>query len=593
MGCDGGGGTSVSDARHHRLARRNADAWIAVGLALLTVLVVGMSAQSLGFTRDEGYYFKAAEQYWRWYEVLGRGLVEGEPLRAFSSDVIDRNWSYNHEHPALMKTLFAWGFGFRELTGFPAGAYNAIRFPAWCMAGLSVALVFALARTLLSRRAAVVAAVMWAAMPHVFWHMHVACFDVPVVAAHTWLVLAWVRWRRTAKGALVIGVLFGLAAAVKHNVLPVPALFVLHWLLTEARVDATGASTSRGFTLPKIPLALFSLALVGPLVFIATWPWLWPDPFVRIGGYIGFHLRHEHYPILYFGELLTHPPFPIHFPFVMSAVTIPVPILVAMMVGFVLAAVVAARLLWGRFVAPMAELENSRVPLGDVVREPSGSPALLLAMNAIYPFVLIALPSTPIFGGTKHWMNGLPFLCVLAAWALEEGFARLAAAGVRSHAAAFAVVASLAVVPGVWISARVWPYGLGSYNELIGFTRGAANVGMQRTFWGYEPLEALPLINAKTPRNGRIHFGDTNNDSWRMYRRARTESPSLLREDIGWSNTVRGSAVASVQPQGEFKQQWIDVWNEWEDRTPDVVLHAEGVPVCTVTFRDRRLEWAQ
>ena len=117
--------------------------------------------------------------------------------------------------------------------------------------------------------------------------------------------------------------------------------------------------------------------------------------------------------------------------------------------------------------------------------------------------------------------------------------------------------------------------------ELIGFTRGAANVGMQRTFWGYEPLAALPAINARTDKGGRIHFGDTNQDDYRMYRR-----DHLLRDDIAFSGTVLGSAVASVQPQGEFKEQWMDVWNEWDDRTPDLVLGPEGVPVLTITFHE-------
>ena len=64
-----------------------------------------------------------------------------------------------------------------------------------------------------------------------------------------------------------------------------------------------------------------------------------------------------------------------------------------------------------------------------------------------------------------------------------------------------------------------------------------------------------------------------------MYRR-----DGLLRGDIGYAGGVRGSSVASVQPQGEFKQQWIDVWNEWGDRSPDAVVHIEGVPLATVTF---------
>ena len=64
-----------------------------------------------------------------------------------------------------------------------------------------------------------------------------------------------------------------------------------------------------------------------------------------------------------------------------------------------------------------------------------------------------------------------------------------------------------------------------------------------------------------------------------MYRR-----DGLLRQDIGLSGGVRGAAVAAVQPQGEFKSQWIDVWNEWRKRSPDVVIDIEGVPLGTVTF---------
>lgn len=562
------------------------DTALAVALGILTVVTVGLTAQTLGYTRDEGYYFKAGELYWGWYRALFDGVARGEPLAAFSAEVIDKHWSYNHEHPALMKTLFAWGFGFRELTGFPRDTANALRFPAWVMAGLSVSLVFALARSLLPRRGAVVAASAWALMPHVYWHMHIACFDVPVATAHVWLVLAYWRWRKTWRGALAVGVLFGLAAAVKHNVLPVPGLLVLHWLLVEARWPG---SAPTGVTLPPIPLVFLSLAVVGPAVFLLTWPWLWSAPVERFAGYLAFHLQHEHYPILWFHDLLTRPPFPVSFPFVMSAVTIPVPTLALLLMGLGLAAVVSGRLLWRRMRRaggnPADAAAVTRIPLGHDGEETTGSAALLLALNGLYPFMLIALPSTPIFGGTKHWMNGLPFLCVLGAWAFEEGVARARAAGLRRSAPLAIVVAALAFLPGAWITARVWPHGLGAYNELIGFTRGAANVGMQRTFWGYEPLAALPVINARTPRGGRIHFGDTNHDSWRMYRRARGPLSPHLREDIGFSNTVRGAAVACVQPQGEFKQQWMDVWNAWGDRSPDVVLHAEGVPMATVTFK--------
>lgn len=575
--------------REEERRERRLDVAIAAALFLLTVIVVGVTADSIGYTRDEGYYFKAGEQYWGWFEELGRSFASGDFARPFDKAVIDRHLSYNYEHPVLVKNLFALSWGLlKETFGVVESNAAAFRFPAWLFAGLSVALVYAIGRSLLSRRAALLAALMWISMPRAFWHMHLACFDIPVVAAHSWLVLAYLKGRRTVKGALLVGVAFGLAAAVKHNVLVAPAFFVLHWMLTEAKRPSWSKA---GVRLPAMPLAFFSMAIVGPLVFVAHWPYLWPDILQRIGRYLGFHLHHEHYPILWFGDLLTEPPFPVSFPFVMSAVTVPVPILVLFTLGAGLATFVSARFLWRRFRGEVND-EVTLVLLGrpsrEGEREHSGSTALLLLLNVAFPFALIALPSSPIFGGTKHWMNALPFLCVLGAWALEEGLARLAralpsVADRRRLALVFGGLFLLVVTPGIWLSARVHPYGLSAYNELIGFARGAANVGFQRTFWGYEPRLALPLINEHTPAPRRIHFGDTNYDDWRFYRRDK-----LLDEDIRWSGNVRGASVASVQPQGEFKQQWMDVLNEWEVYGPDEVVHVEGVPLATITFKPER-----
>lgn len=568
------------------LARgRRLDWAIGIGLFLATVVLVGATSDSVGFTRDEGYYFKAGEAYFGWFREVGQALSTGELSRPLERAVIDKHLSYNREHPVLLKNLFALSWGvLKEGLGLFERNSSAFRFPAWLLAGLSVSLVFALGRSLLSRRAALLAALMWLSMPRAFWHMHLACFDIGVCAAHTWLVLAYLKGRSSWRGAVFVGVAFGLAAAVKHNVLLAPAFFVLHWLLVEAKGFSR---VTTGLRVPAVPLAFFAMALIGPVVFLLHWPYLWPDPLPRIGSYLGFHLNHEHYPILWFHELLTKPPFPISFPFVMSAVTVPVPVLFAFVLGAGLAVVVSARFVWLRLCGCAAEPELTRVPLGDPAREPSASPALLLLLNIAFPFALIALPSSPIFGGTKHWMNALPFLCVLGAWAVEEGFARLKAAlsdeRLRARLTgpvAFAALALLVVLPGFLLTARIHPYGLSSYNALIGYARGAANTGFQRTFWGYESREVLPLINERTPARGRIHFGDTNYDDWRFYRRDK-----LLRDDIAFSNRVSGAQVASVQPQGEFKDQWMDVLNEWNVDGPDAVVHIEGVPLLTVTFK--------
>jgi hypothetical protein len=566
----------------HRARAQKKDAAFAAALFLLTVTALALTEKDIGFTRDEGYYFKAAKLYFGWFQDLFTHVARGDLTGAFSQAVIDKHWTYNHEHPVLVKTLFALSWGvLKEQFGLFELSSSALRFPAWLFSGLSVALVYAFSRALqLTTLASTFAALLWITMPRVFWHAHLSCFDIAVCAAHLWLVLAYYKGRASVAGAVTVGLAFGLAAAVKHNVLIAPAIFVLHWLL----VDARGFRREQaGFRLPPIPLAFISMATIGPVVFTAHWPYLWPDVIMRIGWYLGFHLTHEHYPILYFGDLLTHPPFPIAFPFVMSAVTIPLATLVAMVIGVALATVVVVRF----FVVARTggEAEVTAVPLGDPASEPSAKPALLLLLNIAYPFVLIALPSSPIFGGTKHWMNALPFMCILAGWALDEARVRIRfawpalVAGRRT--ALIAVVAVVVVLPAVVLTARVHPYGLSAYNSVTGFARGAANIGFQRTFWGYEPREVLPLINERAKKSGRIHFGDTNRDDHAMYR-----SDGLLRSDLSYSGSVRGSDVASVQPQGEFKDQWIEVLNEWSPGGPDAVVHVEGVPLLTVTFKE-------
>jgi hypothetical protein len=80
---------------------------------------------------------------------------------------------------------------------------------------------------------------------------------------------------------------------------------------------------------------------------------------------------------------------------------------------------------------------------------------------------------------------------VLGVWALEESVARLD----RRRPTVVLVLGVACALPGLLQTARMGPNGLSSYNELAGFSRGAANLGIQRTFWGYEIRPILPLIN--------------------------------------------------------------------------------------------------
>ena len=69
------------------------------------------------------------------------------------------------------------------------------------------------------------------------------------------------------------------------------------------------------------------MAALGPVIFLASWPWLWHDTTNRFGKYLGFHLNHVHYNFQYFGANYYHAPYPWHEPLGMLVTTAPVVLL--------------------------------------------------------------------------------------------------------------------------------------------------------------------------------------------------------------------------------------------------------------------------
>ena len=59
---------------------RRADFLVAAALLLLTTAALLGASRSQGYTRDEGYYFQAAEQHVAYLEESLQGLLHGKPL---------------------------------------------------------------------------------------------------------------------------------------------------------------------------------------------------------------------------------------------------------------------------------------------------------------------------------------------------------------------------------------------------------------------------------------------------------------------------------------------------------------------------------
>jgi hypothetical protein len=213
---------------------------------------------------------------------------------------------------------------------------------------------------------------------------------------------------------------------------------------------------------------------------------------------------------------------------------------------------------------------------------------LLLVINLLFPIALISQPSTPIFGGTKHWMPAMPFLAILAgvgvSWAYERVAALRDEPAVRGAAAAIVAIAVLG--PATYGTLENHPFGTSYYNEIIGSYRGAADARMFRQFWGYTSRQALPWLNENAGKGARVDIHNTTTYAWGMYRRE-----ELRRGDLRAAPQM-GSNYLLHHHQKAFVFRLIDTWEHYGTRAPVHVVDIDGVPLLSVYERPgtRRLK---
>ena len=600
---------------HLRLPRRGPKVkprrhWpVALLLCLASTGILSFAGTREGFTRDEGYYFDAAELYWGWYGELGDDIAAGKPLAAFHRASIDRWFGYNHEHPVLMKTLygFSWRLfhkchclkqGGRHPVAYTKphrtlnllGEAEAMRLPADLFGGIMVALAYLFGARAFSRRAGAVAAVLSLAAPRIFFNAELSCFDAPM--ATTWLAVVYCYWRslEDKKWGLATGIAFGLALATKHNAFFLPFVLLAHYLYVHRQ-------SLRRFRLPPIPPTLLYMALLGPLIEFAHWPWMWFDTVTyknhHFGGrfpeYLAFHLNHVYYNMEFLGTNYNKPPFPKSYAFVMTLLTAPVTTL-ALAIG----GAIAMLREWLKATRPDSSVSPTVSPgISTSTAKLSTSPGLLVGLNALFPLAIITFTGAPIFGATKHWLPAIPFIALLAGFGLDR-LSRSALAALKTTRALtgfqetllVASAVALACAPGIAETWRSHPYALTHYNLLAGGPAGGADLGMNRQFWGYSTRGLLPFINQHARPNAPIYWHDTNQSILNMNVRS-----GLLRADLGNTGLeepgVKASDIALVIHEKHFNKYEYWIWDFYGTARPSAVLTDEGVPMVTLYERPK------
>jgi len=542
------------------------DHGIGAALMLLYVAVLLYTASAIGLSRDEGSYVEAAQSYAGWFQQLA-----SDPGAATERAAIDRAWKVNHEHPALVKSLFGLSYLLDKELGLLTGESQPFRLIGMLSAGLLLWLIHIFGTRFYNRRVGLFAALAFAALPRPFYHAHLDCFDLPITLAVTAVAYAYLRSLDSRRWAWLCGLCFGLALATKHNSWVLPGILAIHFLYVQLW-ERRRARLIAGLRLTRwalVPHWLIAMLVLGPAIFIGSWPWLWNDTLTRIGGYAAFHLRHDYYNMAYFGQNYFQPPFPVSFPWVMTLYTVPVTTILLVMVGLVIEA--------------RSELSSLRVSRAPDAAVDSRRVSLLMFGCLLAPLLLISLPSTPIFGGTKHWFTAYPFMALFAGIGFDRSLgvyrkllaARVTMPGLDRRLAP--LLGALMLLPALVETAHSHPFALSHYGAAAGFVPGAADRGMNRQFWGFTTGSLVGFLDTALPSGGSVYICDTTRAAFGMLAR-----DGLLSPRIKASGEIATADYAIVHHEHHFAEVDHQIWTLYGSTRPAHVLTYDGVPIISV-----------
>jgi hypothetical protein len=531
------------------------DLGIAAGLFVGYLALLLGSVRSLGYARDEGFYVQAASALEAWFD-----RIADSGLAAFSRVSIDHFWSPVHEHPGLMKLLMALSRRLlHDRWELFAEAGTAYRLPGMLLSSLAVAVVYAWGREAIGRLPGLVAALLFAWMPRVFFHSHLAGLDMAV--ACLWLVTSYAYFHAFVAGRLLAvlgaGVLYGVFLDTKHNAWIFPFALLLHLGAVRGIEQLRGLSRIGA----RVPWALLAVLGIGPLVLFLIWPWLWFDTGERVRAWFEFHLGHDYYNMEFLGRTYFEPPMPRLYAWVMTLATVPLVTLVLFALGLI---------------------DTGRALLrdGDSFRV-AGDGLWLVGLAASYAPWLSS--DTPIFGGTKHWITAYPFLCLLAGRGFALVSARLApvlSSRLSRPGLPETALATCCLVGPLEMTLHAHPWGLSFYTPLVGGAPGAASLGLNRTFWGYTTGAIAAELNERAPPGAPVYVHDTALQSWELLRH-----DGRVRRDLGGTLALANSRLALYHHEPHMRRVEYETWVVYGTAAPVVMGVYDGVPIVWVYER--------
>ncbi|MHC1782973.1 MAG: glycosyltransferase family 39 protein [Anaerolineaceae bacterium] len=414
------------------------------GLFILGFLVSGiLTLKYYGISWDEGlgnmffgerYLFflqTGLEKFLDFKSELA--ALRGLPLNLFLSPFRDLPF----EFPALADTLSAASMHF---FAYKLQWLNAV--DAWHLFTILLSALFLLAfydftARRMGRFAALTALAFLAVFPRFWGDMHFNPKDVPEMAFFGLAVMAYAEWydKPGWLRALLTGLAFGAALAVKMNALFLPViLFLGEWPL---RFSA-GMFRDVWDHLKRTILQYVLMGFTAAGLYLASWPLLYSDPYHGIRSHLSY--------ILSQGSRTGETAFSLQ-PLLMILTTMPEWMLVCLVAGIVFIAI---------------QLHKGHLPQ-----------ARLLLAWLIVPILRISLPNMSNFDGIRHFLEFLPAAAIIAGYGASSLVKWLSRSGTTRRLALSAGVIGLLAINTALLFSSFWPYPHLYFNRLVGGLPGA------------------------------------------------------------------------------------------------------------------------
>lgn len=495
------------------------------------LLLLWNTRHEIGLTWDEPAYMRAASEYTEWQSrFIGEGglLLEPAIMRAY--------WEYNHEHPPMVKVWLGW---VEAALPESINDIDRFRFGAMLLAAALVSLVSVVVAQHTAPWVAPITAFVLLAMPRFFFHAHLAALDVPGALAYTIVLLGFWALRNSPRwwaSTLLLGVVFGLALATKINAAFVlPVLFA--WWVMQSR---------EWHLLARIII----MALLGSLIFVAVWPWLWVNPVEHLVGYLLWvTVSHWQIPQWWLGQSLLPPPW--YFAPLMAVMVTPV----AMLIGAIAGAVAGLR-------APTQR-----------------SFTVLLIVATLMPLMALMASST-VYDNDRLFMPFFPFIAMLVGMAIWHWYTWLGSHKVTGQRW-LTVLAVLAILASpVSTSLRLWPHLLSYYSESVGGLPGAQRLRMDHTYWNETYRAGMRFIDDQAEPGATVWIESWSQDVPHTYQRA-----GMARTDITYVSGDGSSIWGTPLPRIPLVDaDYVMITFRFAGWTPPVwaLMSGNNQPIYTV-----------